>query len=197
MKNGHHYSIETDYAYFLTRTIVDWVDLFTRVNHKMLIVDSLKYCCENKGLHFLGWCLMPGHLHLIANTEGKEKLKDVVRDFKKHTSKKLTWQIANEPESRRERLLNHFEFAAKKHPKNKDYKVWQDGNHPVEVRSERVVWQKLNYIHKNPVVDRIVEKEEDYLFSSPRDYHDKSSLLKVTCLTPPVNTVNSPGFFNV
>jgi len=93
--------------------------------------------------------------------------------------------------------LNHFEFAAKKHPKNKDYKVWQDGNHPVEVRSERVVWQKLNYIHKNPVVDRIVEKEEDYLFSSPRDYHDKSSLLKVTCLTPPVNTVNSPGFFNV
>ncbi len=56
MKNGHHYSIETDYAYFLTRTIVDWVDLFTRVNHKMLLVDSLKYCSENKGLHIFGWC---------------------------------------------------------------------------------------------------------------------------------------------
>ena len=48
MKNGHHYSIKTDYAYFLRMTIVDWGDLFIRVNHKMLIVDSLKYCCQNK-----------------------------------------------------------------------------------------------------------------------------------------------------
>jgi len=161
MRNGHHYSIKTDYAYFLTMTIVDWVDLFARLNHKMLIVDSLNYCCEKKGLHIFGWCLMTNHLHLIANTDGKNKLDNVVRDFKKFTSKKLISQITNEPESRREWLLNKFAYAAKKHPKNTDNKVWQDGNHAVEIRSERVVWQKLNYIHKNQVVDRIVENEED------------------------------------
>jgi REP element-mobilizing transposase RayT len=197
MRTGHHYSIKTDYAYFLTMTVVDWVDLFTRLNHKMAIVDSLRYCCEKKGLYVFGWCLMPSHLHLIANTDGKEKLSDVIRDFKKFTSKILIHQIKNEAESRREWLLNRFEFAAKNHTKTSGYKIWQDGNHAIEVTSEKVVWQKLRYIHKNPVVDRVVEKEEEYLFSSARDYHDRDSLLKVCCLTPPVITVNSPGFFNV
>ena len=75
IESGHHYSIKTDHAYFLTMTVVDWIDLFTLPNHKQLIVDSLKYCCEHKGLHIYGWCLMPSHLHLIANTEGKEILE--------------------------------------------------------------------------------------------------------------------------
>ena len=196
-QSGHHYSIKTDYAYFLTMTVVDWIDLFTRKNHKQLIVDSLKYCCLQKGLQIFGWCLMPSHLHLIANTDGKEHLSAVIRDFKKYTSKKLIWQIANEPESRREWLLRHFAHAAKAHPKNTGYKVWRDGNHAIEIRSERVAWQKLRYIHNNPVVDNIVEKPEEYLYSSARNYYDRSALLAVECLTPPVITVNTPGFFNL
>ena len=140
---------------------------------------------------------MPSHLHLIVNTEGKEKLSDVIRDFKKYTSKQLIWQIANEAESRREWLLSHFAHAAKTHPKNTGYKVWRDGNHAIELRSERVTWQKLRYIHKNPVVDRIVEKEEEYLFSSARNYYNREALFPIDCLTPPVITVNTPGFFNL
>ena len=35
---------ENDKAYFVTLTIVGWVDVFTRKEQKLLIVNSLKYC---------------------------------------------------------------------------------------------------------------------------------------------------------
>jgi REP element-mobilizing transposase RayT len=52
--------------YYLTFTIVDWVDVFTRNEYKVVIVDSLNYCIENKGLEVFAWCLMSNHLHLIC-----------------------------------------------------------------------------------------------------------------------------------
>ena len=180
----------------MTMTVVDWIDLFTCVNHKQLLIDSLKFCQDKKGLNIFGWCLMPSHLHIIANTTEPFQLDDVVRDFKKFTSKALIDQIANEPESRREWLLERFKFAAKIHSKNKDFKVWRDKNHAIEIFSEKVTWQKLNYIHRNPVVNKIVYNEQDYLFSSARNYYGLPHVLNVDCLTPPVMTKSSHNFFN-
>ena len=48
-------------AYFLTLTVVNWIDVFTRKNHKLSIVNSLKYCQKEKGLEIYGWCLMSSH----------------------------------------------------------------------------------------------------------------------------------------
>ena len=140
---------------------------------------------------------MPSHLHLIANTSMAFELSDVIRDFKKYTSKKLIDQIAIEPESRREWMLERFELAGKDNPKIKNFKFWQDGNHAIEVYSESVIWQKINYIHQNPVIEGFVEKEEDYFFSSARNYHEKSFLLPVDCITPLVLTAGMPGFYKV
>ena len=196
MGRGLHYNIRKDKSYFMTMTVVDWIDLFTHVNHKQLLIDSLKFCQDKKGLNIFGWCLMPSHLHILANTTEPFQLDDVVRDFKKFTSKALIDQIANEPESRREWLLERFKFAAKIHSKNKDFKVWRDKNHAIEIFSEKVTWQKLNYIHRNPVVDKIVYNEQDYLFSSARNYYGLPHVLNVDCLTPPVMTTSSHNFFN-
>ena len=63
--------------------------------------------------------------------------------------------------------------------KELEYKVWQDGNHAVEVFSNRFIYEKLEYIHKNPVEEMIVANPEDYFFSSARNYADKESLLEV------------------
>ncbi|HRH67137.1 MAG TPA: transposase [Bacteroidia bacterium] len=196
MGRGLHYNIREDKTYFMTMTIVDWIDLFTRLNHKMILVDALKYCQLNKGLNIFGWCLMPSHLHIIANTKIPIQLSDVVRDLKRFTSKALITHIKNEKESRREWLLNRFQYAAKIHPKNAEYKVWQDKNHAIELYTEKVTWQKLNYIHRNPVVDKIVYNEQDYLFSSARNYYGLPNVLEIDCLTPPVITTSSYNFFN-
>ena len=134
---------------------------------------------------------------MIANTSFKFELADVIRDFKKYTSKKIIKQIQEEPESRREWMLNRFEYAGRYNKKITNFKFWQDGNHPIEVYSEKVTWQKLNYIHQNPVIEKIVYKEEDYLFSSARNYYNLPSVLNVDCITPPVLTVGMPGFYKV
>ena len=195
--NGNHYSIRPDKSYFMTLTVIDWIDVFTHINHKMLLIDSLKYCQREKGLNIFAWCLMPSHLHIIANTSIKFELADVIRDVKKFTSKKIIKQIQDEPESRRDWMLNRFEYAGKYNKKIKNFKFWKDGNHAIEVYSEKVIWQKINYIHQNPVIEKIVYKEEDYLFSSARNYYNLPSILDVDCITPPVLTVGMPGFYNV
>jgi putative transposase len=196
MGRGYHYNIYKDKTYFLTMTIVEWIDLFTRVTQKQSIIDSLKYCQENKGLNIYGWCLMPSHLHLIANTNVAHDLDDVIRDFKRHTSKNAIFLIEHEPESRRNWLLDKFGYAGKIHPKNKGYKVWQDKNHAIELYTEKVTWQKLKYIHRNPVIDKIVYNEQDYLFSSARNYYDLPNVLEINCLAPPVITSSNNNFFN-
>jgi len=75
---------------------------------KKLIIDSLQYCIKNKGLIVFAYCLMPSHLHMICKAEGNVSLSDVLRDFKTFTSKNVISQIQEEPESRREWMLEYF-----------------------------------------------------------------------------------------
>ena len=79
--------------HFLTLTVVGWIDVFTRKNHKLTIINSLKYCQKEKGLILFGYCLMPSHLHLIASVNGEGTLSEIMRDFKKFTSKVILQQI--------------------------------------------------------------------------------------------------------
>jgi putative transposase len=176
---GFHYKITEGKVHFVTLTVVDWVDVFTRKNHKIAIIDSLKYCQENKGLEIYAWCLMSNHLHMIISAKEGIKLSDILRDLKKFTSKKIVDLIQQEPESRREWLLDRFEFAGRYNTKIKDYKFWQDGNHPIELYSHEFVKQKLNYIHNNPVEEMFVSEPHEYLFSSARNYADLIGMIDV------------------
>lgn len=66
-----------------------WVDVFTRNEYKNILVDNLRYCQENKGLELLAWCIMTSHVHLVIRAKDGYRLPDILRDFKKFTSKKL------------------------------------------------------------------------------------------------------------
>jgi hypothetical protein len=66
--------------------------------------------------------------------------------------------------------------------------VWQDGYHAEEVFSNKFIYQKLNYIHENPVKDKVVEKAEDYLFSSARNYAGLDSLLNIELIPHQLRT---------
>jgi REP element-mobilizing transposase RayT len=99
---------DNEAAYFVTLTTVGWVDVFTRLNQKLALVNSLKYCQANKGLVIFAWCLMPSHLHMLCRVEQEGGLSALLRDFKKFTSKQVVRLAMEEPESRREWLLKHF-----------------------------------------------------------------------------------------
>ncbi len=114
--------------YFVTMATVGWVDLFTRKELKHVIIDSLRHCQKEKGLVIHAWCLMPSHLHMIVSTR-KEPLPDIMRDFKKFTSKELIRTIESINESRKEWILELFSEVADHLKRVSGYKVWQDGNH--------------------------------------------------------------------
>lgn len=175
---------------FITMTTVGWVDVFTRKAQKLLIIDSLKYCQENKGLVIFAYCLMPNHLHVICKADDDYNLSDIIRDFKTFTSKNVIKKINDEPESRREWMLEHFSKVCNHLKGNQKFKVWQDGNQAKEIFSNKFLYEKLNYIHQNPVVDLIVEKPEDYLFSSARNYAGLDSQLNIELLDNRLVTYN-------
>ncbi len=171
-----------DKAYFITITCVNWIDIFTRLKQRYVIINSLKYCQTHKDLEVFAYCIMPSHLHLICSANNRKLLSDVMRDFKTFTSKQIIETIKNEPESRREWLLEMFSKACEHLARKQMYKVWQDGYHAEVIETPKFMYQKLNYIHNNPVIDKIVERAEDYLFSSARNYADLDYELDVIVL---------------
>ena len=175
--------ISEGYTYFLTMTVVNWIDVFTRPVYKHIIVDSLKYNHKNKGLIIYAWCLMSNHLHLIAEADEGFNLSDILRDFKKYTSKAIIKEIQDNPEeSRKKWMLSEFEFAGRYNPGIQNYKFWQDGNEAKEIHSTSFIEQKLNYIHENPVVAEIVENDFEYLYSSAKNYADDQGLIDVVLI---------------
>ena len=170
---------EIDVAYFITTTTVGWIDVFTRLRQKYILVNALKYCQEHKGLEIYGYCIMSSHIHLLCKAPENELLSNIIRDFKTFTSKKIIEAILEHPESRREWMLDYFRNACAHLKRKQNYKVWQDGYHAVKVYSNTFIKQKLNYIHNNPVMDKIVSQPEDYVFSSARNYAELDSELEI------------------
>jgi REP element-mobilizing transposase RayT len=159
--------------HFITFAVVEWVDVFTRKDYCDIVLDSLRHCQLERGLIIHGWCLMSNHIHLVVSAKN-EDTSDILRDFKKFTSKQIIKAISeNKSESRREWMLEIFKKQGEQNSRNIVYQFWRQDNQPKELFSIGFTWQKMNYMHDNPVVSGLVEKAEDYQYSSARDYVGK------------------------
>ncbi|MDI5894965.1 REP-associated tyrosine transposase [Flavobacterium algoritolerans] len=177
MKEGYIIRDQT-LPYYITATVVDWIDIFTKQTYRDSIIESLDYCIKNKGMILYGYVIMSNHIHLIIQSEDG-KLSDLIRDFKKFTAKNILDKIQAVPENRKEWMLERFKLAAEKHTRNKNYQFWQYGNHAEEIYSNKFMWSKLDYIHLNPVRAGLVEKASHYIYSSASNYINDSGLLKI------------------
>jgi putative transposase len=167
--------------HFVSFAVVEWVDVFTRREYRDILLDSLRFCQNSKELRLHGWCVMSNHVHLLASSAICD-LSGTLRDFKKFTSNKIIKAIIdNDQESRKTWMLQIFREAGGKNSRNEQFQFWRQDNQPKECYSPEFTIQKLNYIHNNPVEAGIVDKPEDYLFSSARDYSTKKNcgLLKI------------------
>ncbi len=171
---------DQDQLHFITFAVSDWLDLFTRKEYRDILVESLQYCQQNKGLELYAWVIMTNHIHLIGRAAQDHKLQDIIRDFKKYTSVMVCRAIeANQKESRRTWLLWLLARAARQSKKHQKYKLWQNQYHPIELNTNKKMEQRLAYLHKNPVKAGWVEVPEDYLYSSARNYAGKKGLLDI------------------
>lgn len=167
--------------YFLTFTVVGWIDLFSRQLYRDVFLKNMEYCRKKKNLRVGAYVIMSNHAHLIWQSKSAQ-LSDTVRDFKSFCTKEFIEAISSENESRREWLLYMFRFFANKTNQNKDYKVWTGDNHPEEITSREFLLEKLNYIHQNPVRAGWVRNPEDYLYSSASNYANGKGLMEIDYL---------------
>jgi putative transposase len=105
---------------------------------------ELEVVRERYGLVVAGYVLMPEHVHLLTGEPLKASLSVALQVLKQQTSK---------------RLKTHGED-----------RFWQRRYYDFNVYSESKRVEKLRYMHRNPVVRGLVEKPEDWTWSSFRHY---------------------------
>ena len=165
--------------YFVSFATVYWIEVFTRQVYFDVLAKSIDFCRAKKGMELYAYCFMPSHVHLLFRSSNEQPM-ELLRDFKKHTAKKIIEAIKNNPqESRKELLLWLFEKAGKEKANVTKYQFWQHHNKPIELWSEKVIKQKIDYIHNNPIELGFVTNSIDWKYSSARNFQDDHTVLEI------------------
>lgn len=152
-----------DSAYFLTYTVIEWIDIFTSVDYFQTILNTLKFYQKSLELKIFGYVVMTNHLHLLAQCRDMIKF---TKGFKSYTTKEIKILVRSDHRKYISTLIRNS-YSRRK---GQEFQIWKNGNWPELIESEDFFNQKLDYIHENPVIRGYVEKEEDWLFSSARNY---------------------------
>jgi putative transposase len=190
-----------DCAYFITNTVCEWKNLFIFNQYIHLILDSWRHFQNKRATDFIGFVVMPSHLHYVIKTNNDDYgIIEMQRDFKKFTAKRIIEMLNNEivngsfeknslfqrMDVKRETarvLLDLFGKIGQYNRQN--YKIWLPEDEPEAIISSDFMRQKLNYIHNNPVTKGFVAQREEYPFSSARNYVlDDNSLFEIKRMDP-------------
>lgn len=124
--------------------------------------------------------MMTSHVHMAIGTEGKYKLENIIRNLKSYTSRQIRIYMENNPhESRKEWMLWMMKIAGEKKSNNNGFQFWQQHNHPIELSTNEISQQRIDYIHNNPVESGFVENPSDWVYSSAKDYEGGKGLLDI------------------
>lgn len=167
--------------YFITFSVVGWIDIFTRAAYKDILLDCFKHCVKEKGLAIHAYVIMSNHVHMIVSRKGQSSFSDIIRDLKKYSSVRIIKEIIENPEeSRKQWLLYLFAKAGKSNSNNKYYQLWQQDNHPIELDPHLDMFQqKLDYAHQNPVKAGWVNEASAYVYSSASNYEELGGIFEL------------------
>lgn len=155
-----------DAVFFVTLTVVSWVDVFTRKCYCEELIRNIQYCQHHKGLELYAYVIMSNHMHWLAGQKDG-RLNYLLRDFKSYSAKQLLSMIYDNPlESRRDWMKIVFQYNAKFQQQNAENMFWQKTNHPIDCYNAKVLLQKRAYIHQNPVRAGLVNEAEYWWYSS-------------------------------
>lgn len=153
------------YPQFFTATILEWKPLLRNDGYKSLILSSLRFLVQHNRIALYGYVIMPNHIHLIWHIGEGHTREGVQRDFLKYTAQHIRWDLINHNPT----LLEQFRVNAR----DRMFQIWERNPLTVDIYTEKVLLQKLNYIHNNPLQEKwhLCARPEDYPWSSARFYH--------------------------
>ena len=148
-------------CYYLTTVAHDRLPVFRLELIKQIVCNAWNEARKSGEILIFAYVIMPDHSHIIS--DGHREISDVLR-FTNGISAKRILDYLKE---------NEFETSLKKlrqEEKRKGYKhsVWQHHPDAFRITGEDTFMQKVNYIHQNPVRAGLVERAENYRFSSAR-----------------------------
>lgn len=151
------------YPQFFTATILEWKQLLKPVKYKELIASSLQFLVQDKRVIVYGFVFMSNHIHLLWQIQPGHKREDVQRDFLKYTAQKIKYDL----EMHHQSMLTLFLVNAK----DRKYQIWERNPLSIDLWSRDIMWQKLDYLHQNPVRAGLCPLPENYHWSSALFYH--------------------------
>ncbi len=149
-------------ATFFTATILDWKFLLAPDKYKDIIVNSLRYFVEANKIAVHAFVIMDNHIHLVWHIVHPNIPAQIQGNFLKFTAR----AFINDLRVTNPDFLQEF-YAGKK---DRTYQIWKREPLSIDIWSESVLKQKLEYIHSNPVRAGICDCPEDYKYSSASMY---------------------------
>lgn len=155
-------AIITEYPQFFTATNLEWKKALEKDEHKDIVIRSLRFLVEHKRVIVYAFVVMPNHIHILWQMQAGIKREDVQRDFLKFTSQRIIDRMkVNAPE-----LLAPFLVNAK----DRKYQIWERNPLSVDLWSEKIMIEKIRYIHENPVRAGLCSYADEYRYSSALFY---------------------------
>ena len=151
------------YADFITVTCLEWISLLEEDRFKDIIMRSLSFLSEKRKVTIYGFVIMSNHFHLIWQMLGNHKREAVQRDFLKYTAQQILNILLQEKSLHLPKLLVKA--------KDRKYQIWERNSLSIPLWSESVIWQKLEYMHYNPVRAGLCKYPENYKYSSAGFYY--------------------------
>jgi putative transposase len=154
--------IEIGDIFFWTATINQWQRLLSEDNYKQVVLDSLEYLSTKGKIDLYAFVIMPNHIHLIWRTKELNGKETAQGSFLKYTAHEFRKMLMKEGK------LSSYEIDAE----NKKHEFWQRDSLAIHLYTPKVAFQKLNYIHNNPLAEhwQLAKDPCDYQFSSARFY---------------------------
>jgi len=146
---------------------------------KQIVVDGLKVIRQRFGICLIGYVIMPDHVHIILNphAQGEDEpipISKLLHAFKQHVGyygKQRLRKIWRERGQLWSAPLNTWALGDRG-----EQRIWNIRGYDFNIRTDKALLEKLNYCHKNPITRGLVERAEDWRWSSYRcyEYHDFS-----------------------
>ena len=173
MGRSRYKIFEPTHPHFITCTILHWIPIFTRTQTTDIIFDSLKYLQQTDNLKLYSYVILENHLHLIVSSDDIGKS---MRKFKSYTAREILKLLQ---ENNVKTILDQLAFYKKAHKKETTYQLWQEGIQPKLIVNDKMMCERINYIHNNPVKRGYIEDAKCWRYSSARDYDGIKGLIDV------------------
>ena len=151
-----------EYPEFTTVTCLDWKHILAHEREKDIVIESMRFLVNHERVSIFGFVIMSNHFHMIWQMNWGYKRDAEQRNMLKYTGQQIIKNFRNE----KSLMLNELLVEAK----DRRYQVWERNSLSVPLWSSKVMDQKLEYIHMNPVKAGMCEQAEDYKYSSAKFY---------------------------